>query len=117
MRPSGKPKRICKTLPKVKYGEHEWENSLEHVIDQLFEDWIIAKLNAKAEKQKLKLMENAIIIGKPNAIDYIYFKQKCKLSDFPVNVLQPSIDGLKAKHCTDGKVILNTNLEALGVIV
>lgn len=103
----------CKTLPKVK----ERENSLEHVIDQLFEDWIMAKLNAKAEKQKLKLMENAIIIGKPNAVDYIYFKQKRKLSDFPVNVLQPFIDGLKAKHCIDGKVILNTNLQALGLSV
>jgi hypothetical protein len=107
----------CKTLPKVKYNTSEWENSLEHVIDQLFEDWIMAKLNAKAEKQKLKLMENAIIIGKPNTVDYIYFKQKRKLSDFPVNVLQPFIDGLKAKHCTGGKVILNTNLQALGLNV
>ena len=35
----------CKTLPKVKYGNSEWENSLEYVIDHLFEDWIMAKLS------------------------------------------------------------------------
>lgn len=107
----------CKTLPKVKYNTSEWENSLEHVIDQLFEDWIVAKINAKAMKQKQKLMQTAIVIGKPDTIDYIYFKQKRKLADFPVNVLQPFIDKIKAEHCTNGEVILNTNLQELGLNV
>ena len=112
-----KAEAYCKTLPKVKHGNMEWEQSLEDVIDGLFEDWLMAKINAKAEKQKQKLMETAIIISKPDGVGYIYFKQKRKLADFPVNVLQPFIDGLKAKHCTGGQVILNTNLTELGLNV
>lgn len=105
----------CKTLPKVKSEEYnfEYQPNLESMVDEQFEAW----LKLKEEKKKEKLMETAILIGKPNGGSFSYFKQKRKLADFPTNVLQPFIDGLKAKYCTDGKVILNTNLEKLGLNV
>ena len=105
----------CKTLPKVKSEEFnfEYQPNLESMIDEQFEIY----LKAKEEKKKEKLMETAILIGKPNGGSYSYFKQKIKLADFPANVLQPFIDKIKAQHCTNGVVILNTNLEKLGLKV
>lgn len=104
-----------KTLPKVKPDGYTftYQPTLESEIDDLFE----AYLKAREEKKKLKLMETAILIGKPNSMTYSYIKQRVKLSQFPVNVLQSFIDKIKAQHCTDGKVILNTNLQQLGIKV
>jgi hypothetical protein len=100
------------TLPKVKseYG-FTYQPSLENEIDDQLEQY----LKAKAEKKMQKLMETAIIIGKPNGSGYSYIKQGRKLSEIPVNILQPHIDKLKAKYCKDGVVILNTNLKELGI--
>lgn len=100
------------SLPKVKseYG-FSYQPTLEFAIDEQFK----AYLKAKEEKKKLKLMETAILVGKPNSSSFSYLKQRRKLSEFPVNVLQPFIDQIKAKYCVDGKVILNTNLEKLGI--
>jgi len=103
----------CKTLPKVKSETYnfEYQPTLESVIDDKLEEW----LKKREEKKMQKLMESAILIGKPNSATYSYFKQKRRLSEFPINVLQPFIDNLKAKYCTDGNVILNTNLAELGL--
>lgn len=103
-----------KSLPMVQMtGDYtfKYQPSLEHEIDDQFELY----LKAKEEKKREKLMESAILFGKPNGMTYSYMKQKRKLSDFPVNALQDFVDKIKAKHCVDGKVILNTNLEKLGV--
>lgn len=107
--------QYCKTLPPVKYGEHSFNQSLESVIDNILEDWLIAKEKAKADKQIIKLMPSAIIVGVPNSGSYSYWKQKVPLNRFPVKSLQMFVDQIKSKHCTDGKVILNTNLKELGV--
>jgi len=103
-----------KSLPmqKSEYG-FNYQPSLENAIDDQFELY----LKAKEEKKMQKLMETAIVIGKPNGVGYSYIKQKVKLSQFPVNVLQDFIDKIKVKHCIDGKVILNTNLKDLGITV
>jgi hypothetical protein len=103
-----------KSLPmqKSEYG-FNYQPSLEFAIDDQFE----AYLKAREEKKKQKLMETAILIGKPNSMTYTYIKQKVKLSQFPVDVLQPFIDKIKAQHCVDGAVILNTNLQKLGITV
>jgi hypothetical protein len=102
-----------KSLPKVKPVGYNfvYQPSLETAIDDFFEEW----LKTKEEKKMQKLMETAIIWGKPNAGSYTFVKQKRKLSQFPTNVLQDFVDKLKAKHCTNGVVILNTNLTQLGI--
>lgn len=101
-----------KSLPmKVSEYGFKYQPSLEYAIDEQFELY----MKAKEEKKMQKLMETAILIGKPNSMTYSYFKQKVRLSQFPVNVLQSFVDKLRAEHCTDGKVILNTNLKKLGI--
>jgi len=102
----------CKTLPKVKYGEHEWQNSLEHVIDQLFEDWILAKERKKKERR----MRTCILVGVPDAPVYSYYNFKRPLSEIPKTHLQMNVERIKDK-LKAGEAILNTNLEALGVQV
>lgn len=101
----------CKTLPKVKYGNMEWDNSLENVIDQLFEDWILAKERRKKERK----MQTCILVGKPDAMMYSYYNFKRPLSSIPKATLELNIKRIKEKH--QGEEILNTNLEALGITV
>lgn len=105
----------CKTLPKVKVEQYnfEYQPTLESMIDEKFEEW----LKKKEEKKRQKLMETAILIGKPNAASYSYIKQKRRLSEFPTSALQSFIDKIKAQHCKDGVEILNTNLAELGLKV
>lgn len=102
----------CKSLPKVKYGDMEWDQSLEGIIDELLENY----LKLKEEKKRLKSMEKSILIGIPNGLSYRVFEWRGKkLSDIPKPLLQKTIEDLRAKYCKDGAVILNTNLEKLGV--
>jgi len=105
----------CKTLPKVKPDGYNfvYQPSLETMIDDQFELW----LKNREEKKMQKLMEKAIVIGKPNGNSYSYVKNKSKLSEIPTNVLQSQVDRIKAKYCTDGVVILNTNLSKLGIVI
>ena len=109
--------KYFKSLPVVvkRYNDLDlkYQPSLETEIDDLFYEYI----KKKDEKKMVKHMENSILIGIPNFMGYSYFKQNRKLSEIPINILQQLVDKIKAKHCTDGKVILNTNLESLGIRV
>jgi len=103
----------CKAQPDIDYGDFTVPNNLEHTIDQLFENWLKAKEVKKFERQ----MQNAILLGVPNGMSYTKYAWKGKsLSDIPQGALQMSVNELK-KKCTGGVVILNTNLEALGINV
>lgn len=101
----------CKTLPKVKYLEHEWEQSLEHLIDTLFEEHIVAKLKAKEEKKMQKLFQTAIVFGKPNAPQYRYMNFKQPLSSIPMSKLVFYVAKVVSDHCRDGVQLLNTNFK------
>jgi hypothetical protein len=103
----------CKAQPDIDFGTFTIKNNLEHTIDQLFEDWLKAKETKKFEKQ----MKTAILLGVPNGMSYTRYSWKGKsLSEIPKGALQISVNELK-KKCTGGVVILNTNLEALGINV
>jgi len=102
----------CKTLPKIKSGKYEWDNSLEHTIYQLFEDWLKAKEQKKMERK----MKSGILVGVPDATFYSYYNFKRPLSEIPKGQLEASLFRIKNKLET-GQVILNTNLEALGIVV
>ena len=102
----------CKSLPKIKYGDMEWDNSLEHVIDQLLEDHLKAKETAKMKRK----MKTCVLVGKPNGLNYGYYNFKRSLSEIPKAHLQAQVMSIKAK-LHEGEVILNTNLEALGIEV
>ena len=104
--------QYCKTLPDINYGTFTIKNSLEHTIDQLFEDWILAKERKKKEKK----MRTCILVGVPDAPVYSYYNFKRPLSDVPKAHLQMNVQRIKDK-LKAGEAILNTNLEALGVQV
>ena len=71
------------------------------------------------EMEMEKKMKKAILIGVPNDTQYQMFSWKGKpaLSKFPKDMLQKAVDKMKREQCTDGKVILNTNLTALGITI
>jgi len=102
----------CKGLPKVKYSDLEWNQSLEWVIDQFLEDWLKAKERKKMERK----MQTCILIGRPdeNRLNYAYYNFKRPLSSISVPQLQASIERIKAKM-PKNEVILNTNLAVLGI--
>lgn len=106
----------CLTLPAKKYpafhGTDAFEvpMDLENFIDELLEKHLKEKEQKKLEKK----MIDTIIFGVPNGYSFTQIKQKKPLATFPVESLQKAIDNLKASF-KNGEVIMNTNLEALGV--
>ena len=100
----------CKALPKVKYKGMEWDESLEGVIDQLLEDWLKAKETKKMERR----MKTCVLVGVPNASSYAYYNFKRPLSEISKGELLGRVLNIKGKLDT-GEVILNTNLQALGI--
>ena len=104
----------CKALPKTKWKDMEFDQSLESVIDQLLEDWFKVKGDKKMEKQ----MQTCILIGSPdeNRGSYSYYKFKKPLSEIPQGQLQASVFRIKNK-LNSGEAILNTNLKQLGITV
>ena len=102
----------CKALPKTKWKDMEFDQSLESVIDQLLEDWLKAKETKKLERK----MKTCVLVGIPNDSSYGVYNFKQPLSNVNTVLLQDSIKRIKNNLHT-GEVILNTNLEALGVNV
>jgi len=109
----------CKTLPKVKYGNSEWEQSLEGVIDQLLEDHLKAKFELQARKKFEKLQQKSIVWGKPNTYGQMHLAYGIALSDvarLQPQKLQERVNAIKEKYSSNGDVILNTNLKELGIM-
>ena len=105
----------CETLPKVKFSNMEFDQSLESVIEQLLEDWLQAKEQKKLERK----MQTGILWGVPNAGTYTYLNYGMPLSGLAQTApktLQERINKIKA-DLKAGEVILNTNLQELGLNV
>ena len=100
----------CKALPKTKWKTMEFDQSLESVIDQLLEDWLKAKETKKMERR----MKTCVLVGVPNASSYAYYNFKRPLSEISKGELLGRVLNIKGKLDT-GEVILNTNLQALGI--
>ena len=100
----------CKALPKTKWKTMEFDQSLESVINDLLEDW----LKAKETKKMQRKMNTCILVGVPDASAYGVYNFKQPLSNVNAMQLQNSVNRIKGKLET-GEVILNTNLEALGM--
>lgn len=90
-----------------------YKTSLEDYINDL----IIEYEKQKEIKKQEKLMKTAFVIGVPNANRYSYINYKKPLSDMPKDWLQTRLDAIVKKHCTDGNIILNTNLKELGLTI
>lgn len=84
-------------------------------LDTFINDLAVAEQEKKEQKRFEKIMQQAILIGVPNASRFMQFKFKMPLNKIPTPLLQGHVNQIKKEHCTEGKVILNTNLEALGI--
>jgi hypothetical protein len=106
----------CKGLPKIQYtfGEevHDFEQSLESVIDDL----VVQKLLDKEMKKIHKLCETKIVYGKSNTSTYRYigFKNKHRIEDVKKHPNgRAALDNLIAKikkEMGPDEVIFNTNI-------
>ena len=106
----------CKTLPKqvINFGgeDHEFDQSLESVIDDL----VFAKEKEKEQKKIDKLCENHIVWGKPNGYSYkqISFNGKPKFADVKKTIVgQIALDNLINRimsELKEGEEIFNKNI-------
>jgi hypothetical protein len=119
-----KAEEYCKTLPKIKsslgvpFGVLEYDMTFEGVIDDLLEAHLKAKDLQKFNKKMQKHYATAICYGKKldNGCDFATtFWKGRTLAQVPLVNLQETYDKIKAFKLQKGDVILNDNLEALGV--
>ena len=111
----------CKTLPNNKYGEQSFEDVINNLLDAHLKDKDFGRIEKKMHKTYL----SAICYGKKvvgheyaNGYEYatVFWKGKT-LSQIPLQYLQKAYDDIKANKLQNGDVVLNNNLEALGVKV
>ena len=112
--------KYCKALPKYRSEElnFEYDQSLESVIDDLLTAHLKAKDLQKFNKKMQKKYALAICYGKitSNGCEFATtFWKGRTLAQIPLDVLQKTYDNVKATKLQDGDIILNDNLEALGV--
>ena len=109
--------KFCKSLPKkvIDFGgsTHEFDQSLESVIDDL----LFEKEKQKEDKKIEKLCENHIVWGKPNGYSYsvLSFNGKPKFADIKNTIqgqkaLEKLINRVKGE-LKIGETIFNKNLE------
>lgn len=98
----------CKTLPKVKYHDIEWEQSLEGVIDELVE----AHLKEKENKKMLKKMEKGLLISMNPEFSYsiITWKNQTIESMLRNTVASSVLKKAIEKYRGQGYTIMNTNI-------
>lgn len=101
---------FCKALPKTKYLDLEFDQSLESVIDDL----VSKHLEEKEAKKLEKKMETHIMWGVPKGNSYVQVKFKTPLSAIPIDKLQTYVNKYKLE-LKKGEVFLNTNFERLGI--
>ncbi len=116
--------RFFTSLPPIvkhdeQFGILKYKQSLEDVIDDLLEE----HLKKQGEKKMLKEYEKAICVGIPNGYTYrtFVFRKKnktiIKLKAVSKDSLRRDLINIKRFHLKEGEVILNTNLEALGIVL
>ena len=109
--------KFCKSLPKkvIDFGgsTHEFDQSLESVIDDL----LFEKEKQKEDKKIEKLCETHIVFGKPNGYSYrmIGFNGKQKIANVKKSIvgqkaLERLINRVKGE-LKEGEIIFNNNLE------
>ena len=102
----------CKSLPDIDFGTFTIKNNLEHTIDLLFENWLKAREQKKLERK----MKTCVLVGIPDNPHYGVYNFKRPLSEIPKGQLEASLFRIK-NNLHEGEVILNTNLQALGMNV
>ena len=100
----------CKSLPKVVYGQHTFDNNLEFVLDKCFENWISEREGKRMQKD----FDKGICYGTPSRYYVSSFQVGGKRISIPDLLKRGDGLGLLRSSCeklrSEGHVILNTNL-------
>lgn len=112
--------KLCLALPPLKCGgggdsgmrEFEIPMNLEHFIDEI----VNKELQKKADKKFEKKMANHLMWGIPNGNSYTMAKLNKPLAEVNKLQLQQYVNQCKQK-LKFGEVILNTNLQELGITI
>lgn len=106
---------FCKTLPPLKIGNSEYPFDLETKIDELLEEWLEAKNDAKFAKKLQKDILTGLCVKTANGYEQLvwtsYKRNNVSIADmvgsaFGREILKRAI----AKLTAEGKEILNTNI-------
>jgi hypothetical protein len=111
--------KYCKTLPPTIYkgaGLNGKDIVIESNLVNVIDDLVCAALKEKDAKKLEKKMEKAIMWGVKGGMSYTYVNFKVKLSEIPTAKLQMYVNEYK-KKLKPNEVILNTNLEKLGIVM
>lgn len=101
-----------KTYP-ASLGGGNYKQDLESLVNELFDD-----AEVKKEQKKIaKKMVNTIMWGVPNGSTYTQSKFKLPFTVAHRFQLQKYIDEKVKPSLKEGEVILNTNLQALGITI
>ncbi|HWY33555.1 MAG TPA: hypothetical protein VNX68_02845 [Nitrosopumilaceae archaeon] len=116
----------ARTLPEVPNGYNE--GTLPQSLDSIINDILMKVEIEKQEKKMVKRFDTHIIAGVPNTGTYKEWafgykeltfgtgKVKTPLSALPVAHLQKNVNQIKAMLVGEER-ILNTNLQALGIVL
>lgn len=107
---AAQPKRKITDTLSVKF-------TMEDYVNDLLVKWEDEKNKQKIDKLIKKHSENAIVFGIPNESTFQVLKYKVPLYKINPKALQMQVDIVKKRHCKNGEVILNTNLNELGITV
>lgn len=105
----------AKSLPQTDYGTFKVDSDLEHVVDNLLEDWLKAKDDAKYQKQLEKNMVEHLCFG-VDCMNYTMRFWKNGTKKMPLGAVWMSVQGKEllrkaiAEVKAEGHKILNTNL-------
>ena len=110
----GQAEDFCKALPPIKAYSMELPMNLEMKIDQLLEDWLRAKDQAKFDKKLQKDMLTSLCIKTPNGYTQLTWKSGSRnITIAELVSVQNGREVLKnaiAKAKAEGKEVLNTNI-------
>lgn len=106
--------KYCLGLPPIKYGSFEIEMNLENKIDQLFEDWLRAKEEAKLQKKLAKSMLSNLCVKTDNGYTELSWKMGSRKATIAELLSAPNgreaLRNAIAKAKGEGKEVLNTNI-------
>lgn len=106
--------KYCLGLPPIKYASFNIEMNLENKIDQLFEEWLKAKDEAKLRKKLAKsMLSNLCVKTDDGFTELSWYRGKRKVTIAELLIVANGRELLRnaiAKAKGEGKEVLNTNI-------
>lgn len=105
------------TLPPKKFsgGLSGKPFEVKYSLDMYLDDVLTRQEREKFFEKQKRLFKTSIVFGVRDGDSYSHMNFKQDLKNVPVDLLQIELDKIVKNHLNEGEVILNDNLEELGV--